>query len=430
MKCIFCLWASLCLCIAHAQTNNNIKPLSIGDTIPDDLVLTNVYNYPASEIRLSDLKGKLVILDFWSTWCGACIEAFPKMHELQKVFKDRVNIIFVNSYPGDSIAKVRDFLDNRKKTTGQQVWLPFSLQQYSLLDYFPHRFIPHYVWINKDGVVAAITSSTEVTGINIENLLQGTKNIHEKKDILNYDYKKPFFQQNHTLSPDGFLRSSVLSKYVEGLGSTSGMIKNDDGKVTRFYMFNYSPTALIRAAFYDNRNVAAGRIIMQSKNQAYFSEKAGQDQDRYANAYCYELTMPPASEEELFSSMKKDICSGFRVKVVNAKRKIKCLILSLDSNDQRLKTKGGQSMFSTAIYNKRKFISNQSVDEVAKYFEGTLKIPVINESKIKYNVDVNLPSNFDFKNLNEVVQSLTKAGFTVREEEREIEFAIIMDASL
>ena len=85
-----------------------IKALTIGDTVPD-ITITNVYNYPASTIHLSDLKGKLVILDFWSTWCGACIEAFPKMEKLQKEFGDQLQVILVNTYEGDTIQRVKSF---------------------------------------------------------------------------------------------------------------------------------------------------------------------------------------------------------------------------------------------------------------------------------------------------------------------------------
>jgi len=58
-----------------------VKALSIGDTVPD-ITIANVYNYRSSTIRLSDLKGKLVILDFWSTWCTnlyCCIPGIAKV---------------------------------------------------------------------------------------------------------------------------------------------------------------------------------------------------------------------------------------------------------------------------------------------------------------------------------------------------------------
>ena len=65
--------ALFCISMAsvYAQTNE-IKPLTIGDKVPD-VEFENVINYSDKKVRLSDFKGKLMILDFWATWCTSCI---------------------------------------------------------------------------------------------------------------------------------------------------------------------------------------------------------------------------------------------------------------------------------------------------------------------------------------------------------------------
>ncbi|MCR9245140.1 MAG: TlpA family protein disulfide reductase [bacterium] len=50
--------------------------------------------------RLSDLKGQVVVLDFWTTWCGSCIHAFPKLRELKQRFGDKVVLLGVTSAQG------------------------------------------------------------------------------------------------------------------------------------------------------------------------------------------------------------------------------------------------------------------------------------------------------------------------------------------
>ena len=41
------------------------------------------------EIKLSDFKGSVVLLNFWATWCGPCIVEIPEFNELYKKYKDQ-----------------------------------------------------------------------------------------------------------------------------------------------------------------------------------------------------------------------------------------------------------------------------------------------------------------------------------------------------
>src|SRR5690606_35558675 len=83
----------------EAVIAKNIKPLSIGDQIPDELwnMPLQVVNHPEGKknITLSEYKGKLIILDFWATWCVPCIRNFPKLHALQGEFGDKIKLLAV-----------------------------------------------------------------------------------------------------------------------------------------------------------------------------------------------------------------------------------------------------------------------------------------------------------------------------------------------
>ncbi|MEO6567617.1 MAG: TlpA disulfide reductase family protein, partial [Opitutaceae bacterium] len=67
---------------------------------------------------LSDLKGKVVVLDFWATWCGPCVASFPDVRELVTHYKDRdVVVLGVTSLQGAIIGLEAAPIDTRDNPT-------------------------------------------------------------------------------------------------------------------------------------------------------------------------------------------------------------------------------------------------------------------------------------------------------------------------
>jgi peroxiredoxin len=65
-------------------------------------------------VRLSDFKGKVVLLDFWATWCGPCKIEIPWFIEFQRQYKDQGFTVIGVSLDEGGWADIRPFMDEMK----------------------------------------------------------------------------------------------------------------------------------------------------------------------------------------------------------------------------------------------------------------------------------------------------------------------------
>ncbi len=100
--------------------------------------------------RLSDLQGKVVMLDFWATWCGPCIQAMPVIAEVGKSLADKGVVTYAMNI-GETKEEIEPFLAKLK------IDLPVVLDaEGEIADHFHTEAIPQTVLIGKDGRVAAV----------------------------------------------------------------------------------------------------------------------------------------------------------------------------------------------------------------------------------------------------------------------------------
>lgn len=72
--------------VSNLQADNTVY--RVGDQAPDFVLPQISKNNEAETIRLSDLKGKGVMLNFWATWCKPCEREMPYMQELYPKYKE------------------------------------------------------------------------------------------------------------------------------------------------------------------------------------------------------------------------------------------------------------------------------------------------------------------------------------------------------
>jgi uncharacterized protein (TIGR03435 family) len=161
--------ASLLWLIAICTTAVGVQPPAktgpdVGDPAPL-LKATTLLQAPAdANLEAESLTGKVVILEFWATWCGPCVLAIPHMNALADKFKDQpVQFVAITS---EDEHTVKSFLDRKPI----KAWAALDADNAMKAAYGVDR-IPHTVILASDGTVAAVTYPTSVTRQSIENLL-------------------------------------------------------------------------------------------------------------------------------------------------------------------------------------------------------------------------------------------------------------------
>ena len=74
------------------QKNAAAIKRKLGTTKATDFKLKNL---SGEAVSLSGLKNKVVVLDFWATWCGPCKASFPAMQELVNKYKNDTTVVFL-----------------------------------------------------------------------------------------------------------------------------------------------------------------------------------------------------------------------------------------------------------------------------------------------------------------------------------------------
>ena len=78
-------------------------PIGVGTTAPDFTAIDS----SGAKVRLSQYKGKIVILDFWATWCNPCQQAMPHLDRVYKAVKDQDVVVLAVEIDGATAAAAR-----------------------------------------------------------------------------------------------------------------------------------------------------------------------------------------------------------------------------------------------------------------------------------------------------------------------------------
>lgn len=368
-----------------------------------ELEFSKIINSTETSAKLSDFKSKVVLLDFWATWCLPCIQTFPHLEDLQKKFGNDLKIITITDEPED---RINQFL--KKKN----ILLPIAIDtNRTLAAAFPHRMIPHTVVIDQNGIIKAVTTPEEINDDILKQIISGQQiNLPEKVDDINFDPSKPLSANTTSIY------QITITPYQDGFPSMSNTTGgNGVYKNRRIFCTNLSPQTLYEVAY---QYPPSTRTIVEVKDKKKFEWNA-------QNAICFDLIVPEEIGKKRFQIMQQQLGYVYNYKAVIEKRQMKCKTLKL-INRKLIVSKisvGGEKAVNSG--GSGLTMKSAEMNSICEFLEGELNMPVIDNTGLKDTYDLDL--KWYNENPGNIYKELKNLGLQLANETRSINVLVIYD---
>jgi thiol-disulfide isomerase/thioredoxin len=398
-----------------------------GEQVPGlHLVLVN-----GSSIQLSELKGKLVILDFWGVHCAGCIQAFPQLQAIQEKFRDKLQVVLVTKDNEQEIRKLFARLPALNKVT-----LPIVPSDSILSSLFYYQSVPTQVWIDEGGVVIQKTSSNSCNEQVISDYLSGKKiNLIRKEERADFEWGAPLFLEGAGRQFPKIQYYALLMGRPEGLyGLSDHLLEKDSltGKVIRILRSNSTILELFQIAYMEgkrDKNFLTDRArvcldVERPENWDFPKNKAVMDLWKQDNLYSYEIKIPASSPFSIYELMQQDLLRYFGYVGTFKKANINCLVVKAAKGGIISSGKAGPPVW-VADENHVKAENVPSrffLDNFKKAIEDSL-LPFVNEAVWPVTIDLDL--NCSLKDVKGMRSELRKHGIELSIETRDLEMFYI-----
>ncbi len=216
------------------------KVLSIGDKAPALTIKEWVKGSPVTEFK----PGHAYVVEFWATWCGPCVRAFPHLSELQKQYDGKVTFIGVTSEdPNNNLEGVKKMVAEKGDKMAYTVaWDDGRTTNKAFMDAAQQRGIPCSFVINGEGTIAFIGHPMELDPV-LPKVLDGTFDMKAAREAKLEEAKtEALAMQWQRLMSAGkdeeaskvarqLMAETPLGKNPQFLNSVAWTIVDPDGKV-------------------------------------------------------------------------------------------------------------------------------------------------------------------------------------------------------
>ena len=136
--------------LAFGLLRNQEGPVTVGETVPEFTLTT----FEGEQISLADLKGKVVVLNFWASWCKPCEEEAADLETAWRLYQPGGEVVFLGVDYVDTETEAMIYLEKFDITYPNGPDLRTKISQA-----FRIRGVPETYIIGKDGKLAAFKIS-------------------------------------------------------------------------------------------------------------------------------------------------------------------------------------------------------------------------------------------------------------------------------
>ncbi|KAA8474825.1 AhpC/TSA family protein [Arcticibacter tournemirensis] len=412
------------LCPFFTVKAQHIKSLNIGDSIPESLwnMPLQVVNHPEGKdtITLNDYRGKLIILDFWATWCTNCVASMPGTHDIQLKFTNDVAVIPIAK---DKANTVVPFLKRNEMLKNLNICSVVSYND-AVKSYFPHRLIPHIVWIGRNGTYLGATTPDQITENNISEALEST-GLHVRNK-LDWDTERPLFLSREFSGDLELHHYSIFFK-----GYYPGLTTGNKFRRKQNIVYGRAITNTVLLQFYEIaiapvfREYSRKRVILEGVDSSeVLMVRDNHMRWKLDNRYNYEIVVPPDKADSLYAFMLSDLnhYSGYRA--ATEMRKSKCLVLTRIGKINQIKTTGAPP--ENNLFSDNPGIINQPLNLFIERIDmdSGIPLPLVDETAYQGNVDIQVPKSA-LKSQDTLRAALKNYGLSLIEAERPLRMLVI-----
>lgn len=372
--------------------------LKEGDLFPD-YVIRNIINAPVKQLDVRNENRKLLILNFWGTWCSPCLPEMDSLAKLQSKNKG-IRVIGISN---EEVSRLQNYLKRKPSS----LWLAADTNSY-LYQSFALNYVGQAAIINTQNRIVALVRTDSINQRMIDKLLHNEKisSSAETGNRANPEEKDDF-------SVDSTVNFQVTwSAYRKGVPSMSKAYWKTPFDGRRKTYINMCLPAIIREAY----NVSYKQVIFE------VSEKSVCDFDDKSMLYCFDLMVKPSQKDSFFIIMRDILSRISPVKARLERRKIPVYVLTKEAG--ATDWKNSEVKETTYSFNGRGFKGVAiPVKTFADYVANELELPVVDETGLKGKYDITTENTL--RTAADMKAALSKLGLKVEKTEREMDVVIV-----